>query len=217
MWLKDNQIEAILFDLDGTLLDTSEGIMNSLRYTLGVLGLSSLSDETIRKFIGPPIQESLQKYAGLSTEAAQEGANVFRDYYKSKALYEARLYDGIIPLMEWLKKNGYKIAVATYKREDYAIDILRHFGLAEYCSVIHGADNMNKLTKTDIINLCCTELGVKKERVLLIGDTEHDAKGAAVAGVKFCAVTWGFGYKNDETSSAYPIDLVCNMPKEIIE
>lgn len=217
MWLKDNQIKAILFDLDGTLLDTSEGILHSVRYTLDALGLPSLPNEIIKNFIGPPIQNSLQKYVGLSLEAAQAGTNVFRDFYKGEALYEARLYDGVIPLIEQLQKGGYKIAVATYKREDYAIDILQHYGIAGYCSVIHGADNENKLTKADIINLCCAELGVEKENILLVGDTEHDAKGASLAGVKFCAVTWGFGYNKNDVNSDYPIDFVCNQPLDIVE
>jgi len=217
MWLHNNHIEAILFDLDGTLLDTSEGIRHSVRYALEKLGLPQPSDERIREFVGPPIQESLQRYAGLSIEEAQVGANIFRDFYKKEALFEASLYDGIISLLERLKKDGIKIAVATYKREDYAIDILRHFGIASYCDVIHGADNENRLTKADIINLCCAELDVPKNNIVLVGDTEHDAKGAAEAGVRFCAVTWGFGYTRSDTRSKYPIDFICNQPVDIYE
>ena len=197
MWLKDNHIEAILFDLDGTLLDTSEGILHSVRYTLNQLQLPQLSDEQIGCFIGPPIQESLMKYVGLTPEAAQKGANIFRDFYKREALFEASVYDGVFPILEQLRKEGFKIGVATYKREDYAIDILRHFGISTYCDVIHGADNENKLTKADIVELCCKELAVNKGNILLVGDTEHDAKGAMLAEVQFCAVTWGFGYSNN--------------------
>lgn len=215
MWLQDNHIKAILFDLDGTLLDTSEGIRHSVRYVLEKLGLPQPSDDRIREFVGPPIQESLMKYAGLSTEEAQEGANIFREFYKNETLFEASVYEGILSLLERLKQNGYKIGVATYKREDYALDILRHFGISPYCEVIHGADNENKLTKADIIDLCCVELGVPKSNIMLVGDTEHDAKGAATAGVKFCAVTWGFGYKSNEVTSVSPIVLICNDPNSL--
>ena len=197
MWLMDNHIGAILFDLDGTLLDTSEGIRHSVRHTLDQMQLPQPSEEEIRKFIGPPIQESLMKYAGLCAEKAQQGANIFRDFYKTQALYEASVYDGVFPILEQLRKEGFKIGVATYKREDYAIDILKHFGISTYCDVIHGADNENKLTKADIIELCCKELAVIKDNILLVGDTEHDARGAILAGVHFCAVTWGFGYSNN--------------------
>lgn len=216
MWLKDNHIEAILFDLDGTLLDTSEGIRHSVLYTLDQLQLPHPSEERLREFVGPPIQESLMRYGGLSIEEAQQGADIFRDFYKSQALFEASLYDGIMPMLEQLHKQGIKIGVATYKREDYALDILNHFGIVQYCDVIYGADNENKLTKADIINFCCEELSVQKQNIILIGDTEHDARGAAHAGIKFCAVTWGFGYNQPHISSAFNIDVIIKNPIELI-
>ena len=216
MWLKNNHIEAILFDLDGTLLDTSEGIRHSVRYALDQLQLPQPSEECLREFVGPPIQESLMRYGGLSKEDAQRGANIFRDFYKNRALFEASLYEGIIPLLEQLHEQDIKIGVATYKREDYAIDILKHFGIAMYCNVMHGADNENKLTKADIIDLCIDELGVQKHNIVLVGDTEHDAKGASQAGIKFCAVTWGFGYQGSTINSAYDINFVCNNPLKLL-
>ena len=216
MWLNDNNIKAVLFDLDGTLLDTSAGICHSVRYTMDRLNIPQPSDEKIKEFVGPPIQESLIKYAGLSIEDAQNGANIFRDYYKNEALYEASLYEGIIPLLVQLHKKDIKIGVATYKREDYAIDILKHFEIAKYCDVMHGADNENKLTKADIIDLCIDELGVQKQNIILVGDTEHDAKGAAHAGIKFCAVTWGFGYDQLHISSDFNIDLTIQSPLELM-
>lgn len=217
MWLKDNHIEAILFDLDGTLLDTSEGICHSVRYTLDQLQLPQPSEESLREFVGPPIQESLMRYGELSMEEAQRGANIFRNFYKSQALFEASLYDGIIPMLEQSREQGLKIGVATYKREDYAIDILKHFEIAKYCDVMHGADNDNKLTKADIIELCCEELCVLKQNIILVGDTEHDAKGASQAGIKFCAVTWGFGYVSGKVFSEYPYHYICNKPQDIVE
>lgn len=215
MWLKDNHIKVVLFDVDGTLLDTGEGIMHSMQYTLDKFGLPKLSNEILRKFVGPPPQEALQKYVGLSNEDAIYIANEYRNFYKNNALYEASLYDGIIPLLERLKRNGIKIAVATYKREDYALDILRYFGIADYCDVIHGADANNKMTKADIITLCCRELRVQKAKVLYVGDTEYDAKGAAISGVKFCAATWGYGFKKEKVVSEFLINLVCHQPNEI--
>lgn len=215
MWLTDNHIKTILFDLDGTLLDTSEGICHSVRYAIDQLQLPQPSEECLREFVGPPIQESLIRYGGLSKEEAQQGANVFRDFYKHQALFEASLYDGIIPALEQLRNMGFKIGVATYKREDYAIDILVHFGIAVLCDAIHGADNENRLTKADIIQMCCEELGGGKDGTLLVGDTEHDARGAAMAGIKFGAVTWGFGFSPNNVKSDYPIDVVWNNVNDI--
>lgn len=210
-------IKAVLFDLDGTLLDTSEGIKHSVRYTLSAMGYNTLPEETILQFVGPPIQNSLMMYCGVSSEEAQKGANVFRNYYKTNALFEASLYDGIMELLSELKSKGIKIGVATYKREDYAIDLLNHFGIDKYCDVIHGADNDNVLSKADIVELCIKETGVEREEVVLIGDTEHDAKGAFQSKVGFIAVAWGFGYKNTEIKTSYPYLRFAIKPADIVE
>ena len=115
-----------------------------------------------------------------------------------------------------LKKNGIKIGVATYKREDYAIDILKYFGIAEYCNVIHGADNDNKLTKADIVEMCINEMNEEKMGVLLIGDTEHDAKGAQNSGIGFIGVTWGFGYKSLSHKIGFPCISIVENAEEIL-
>jgi len=210
-------IKAVLFDLDGTLLDTSEGIIESVRYTIAQLGHEPLSNETILKFVGPPIQNSLITYVGLSAEEAQIGANIFRDYYKKNALFKASLYPGIKKLLVELKNKGIKIGIATYKREDYAIDLLKFFGIINYCNVIHGADNENKLTKADIVEICISELNEDKSNVLLVGDTIHDAKGALNSGVGFIAVTWGFGYKPLDNRIEYPYIAIVDNTAEIVE
>ena len=194
-------IKSVLFDLDGTLLDTSEGIINSVKYTIRCLGLRNLSDKVLSCFIGPPIQDSLIKYCCLSRDEAQEGANIFRNYYKSECLYQAYVYEGIIELLLILQKQNLNIGVATYKREDYAINILKHFGIFNYCSVVHGADNDNELTKADIIENVCQELSVEKSSTVLVGDTEFDRIGADISGINFIGVTWGFGYSKSVTYS----------------
>lgn len=207
-------MKAVLFDLDGTLVDTSQGILESVDYTIRHLGLPSLSEQVMLEFVGPPIQNSLMRFAGITAEQAQYGANVFRDYYKSTSLLHAKVYDGIFCLLDYLWERNIKIGVATYKREDYALTLLRYLGIASYCEVIHGADNENKLTKTDIVNLCCEELRCDRSGIILVGDTHHDAEGAQKAGVGFIAVTWGFGYKED-SFIPYPCMYVANNPLEI--
>ena len=209
-------IKAVLFDLDGTLLDTSEGILDSVSHTISQLGYESLPVETILKFVGPPIQNSLITYLGLTLEDAQKGANIFREFYKNNALYKASLYPGIKELLVTLKNKGVKIGVATYKREDYAIDLLRYFGIAEYCDVMHGADNENRLTKSDIVAICINELLEDKSEVFLVGDTEHDAKGAQESEIGFIAVTWGFGY-TECSQIEYPYVAIVDNPVDILE
>lgn len=199
-----------LFDLDGTLLDTTEGVIESAEYAARKLGCPKLSHETMLQFVGPPIQESFIKHYNFSKEDAQQAADIFRNYYKEKALFKAVPFDGIYELCDALLSHNIKLAVATYKREDYAIKLLKHFGFDRYFDVMHGADNNNVLTKSDIIKLCITELNSSPSKCVLIGDTPHDAKGAVSAGISFLAVTYGFGFKSVEDLSDIPNVGVCD-------
>lgn len=209
-------IKFVSFDLDGTLLDTSEGIVQSVKYTVEQMGLNLPEGMDMGFFIGPPIQMSLQKCFDLDVETAQKGADIFRAYYKSETLYMAKPYDGVFELLEELRKRNLKIGVATYKREDYALDILRHFHIADYCDVMCGADNNNVLTKSDIIRNSYQGVGALPKETIYVGDTEHDAKGAYEAGVPFVAVTWGCGFSNDKANCEYTIKQLIEHPLDLI-
>ncbi len=188
-------IKNVIFDLDGTLLDTTEGIVESVNYVIREKSLPSLSYSELLTFVGPPIQDSFVNRFNMSKSDAQNAANIFREYYKEQALFKAKPYEGIFDLLENLKSKGYRNAVATYKREDYAIKLLKYFDFDKYMFCMHGADNDNILKKKDIIEICISELGSSKEECVLIGDTKHDEKGAFEAGVNFIGVSYGFGYK----------------------
>lgn len=196
--------KAVLFDLDGTLLDTTDGVLESAAYAAHQLGLNELPRETMLKFVGPPIQDSFSVHYGLDKEAAQKAAEIFRTYYKECALLKAVPYPGLAETLSQLKERGCALGVATYKREDYALTILRHFGITPFCRSMHGADNFNKFSKSDIVNLCLNELGASRKDSVLVGDTAHDAKGAALAGIDFIGVTFGFGFKTKADVDAFP-------------
>lgn len=208
-------IKNVIFDLDGTLLDTSEGILLSVEHTVRELGYGELTQEQKLSFIGPPVQVSLKRLYGLSDEEAQRGAGVFREFYKEKALLKAVPYDGIYDLCSALRDRDIRMAVATYKREDYALKLLKHYDFDRYCDPMHGADNNNVLKKEDIIMMCVDEMGARKEECVLIGDTDNDAKGAMEAGIPFIAVTYGFGFKDKKDLDGFPYIGIADTPKNV--
>ncbi len=190
-----NKYDLVIFDLDGTILDTSEGIILSIKHVVDIMGLDKLSDAALSSFIGPPIQDSFERECGLVGEKQQEAVTIFRDYYKSSAMFKASPYEGIYDTFQALSDSKIKIAVATYKREDYAKKILNHFEFDKFTQNIYGGDIENKLKKNDIINLCISNSGITdKGRVVMVGDTCHDAYGAEQAGIDFIGVTFGFGF-----------------------
>ncbi len=198
-------LKFAVFDLDGVLLDTGEGIREGARYAARMMGYHDLPDSEWDSFVGPPVQKSFMEHFGCSVEDAQKAADIFRDYYKQdEVLYLASPYEGIFDLLKKLKEAGVKTAVATYKREDYALKILRYFGFDDYFDVMHGADNFNKLSKGDIVEMCIEEMGAVKEETALIGDTDNDAVGAENAGVSFIGATYGFGFRKKEDVDAFP-------------
>lgn len=193
--------ELVIFDLDGTLLDTTEGVLNAVRYAIEACGLAPLPEERLTSFIGPPIQESFRSAYGIEdTDRLQEIAGVFRDRYKERELYKAVPYPEIFDTCGRLKDAGIMLAVATYKREDYAKDIMRHFGFERYMTAVYGADHENRLKKADIIQKCLGLLGGTPPSDLsgavMVGDTVNDSLGARQAGVDFIGVLYGFGFRD---------------------
>lgn len=190
--------QYVIFDVDGTLLDTSEGVMEAVKRTVCEENLELPSDEVLRTFIGPPIQNSFQREYGFDPDRVQQLANIFRNHYKENAcLLKAEPYEGIHEVCQILVREEIKIGIATYKRQDYAEQIVRHFGFCEYTDDIYGADNENRLKKVDIIRLCleqmnCEDLG----KAVMVGDSDNDAVGAEAIGIDFIGVTYGFGFKS---------------------
>ena len=211
------KIDTVIFDLDGTLLDTTDGVIESAVFAARQMGYADLPYTTMLEFVGPPIQNSFKKHYGCTVEKAQMAANIFREYYKYNALLKAKPYPGIFELCDKLRHAGKKLAVATYKREDYAVTLLKHFGFDKYIDVMRGADNNNQLTKTDIINCCLKETDSVPENTILVGDTAHDAEGAQRSKVFFIAVTYGFGFRDIKQTEMYPCYGVANSPREICQ
>lgn len=208
---------AVIFDVDGTLLDTTEGVLSSVKYTIAAHRLPTIAEEKLLSFIGPPIQDSFARQYGLEGAVLQELATTFRERYKEGDVLKALPYEGIYEVCDELTRRGIAIAVATYKRQDYAEKIMRHFHFDRYTDIIYGADHENKLKKADIIRMCLEAAGVEPAEAVMVGDTEHDALGAAAAGMDFIAVTYGFGFRKKEDAMRFEHTLgAAERPREIL-
>lgn len=210
------QFKCAVFDVDGTLLDTSEGLISSVRYTIARHGARPLGDETIRSFIGPPIQDSFRRIYGYPEDVIREMAATFREHYKGEDLLKARPYEGIYEALAKLKEAGVTVAIATYKRQDYATRILEHFHFDRYTQHMFGSDFDGKLRKEDIIRLSLRAAGIEDNAdAAMIGDSENDALGAERVGAAFLGVTYGFGFGSGAEIARYRPVGVANTPEEI--
>lgn len=208
--------KMVIFDVDGTILDTSSGLSASIIRTIEKFKMKMLDNETINSFIGPPVQESFKKYYGLTDNEAQKMAETFRTFYKELDLLKAVPYDNVFELFDLLKEKKITIAIATYKREDYAIELMKHFHFNDYTSIIYGADNYNKLKKSDIIQKCIESSDFDAKDILVVGDSLSDGEGANKNSCDFCGVTYGFGTKLKSDYSNVNTVKVVNSINEII-
>lgn len=190
-----NNFEYILFDLDGTLTDSGEGITKSVQYALEYFDIIVDDLKELNRFIGPPLKDSFKKFYNFDDERAELGMKKYRERYADKGIYENSLYDGIIELLEALKKNNKKIILATSKPEVYAKQILKYFNIDSYFNFVAGADfEETRVNKGDVIKYALEGAEISNlSKVIMIGDREHDVIGAKENNIKVIGVLYGYG------------------------
>ncbi|MCR4771777.1 MAG: HAD hydrolase-like protein [Oscillospiraceae bacterium] len=206
----DRRYSLAIFDVDGTLLDTSEGLIAAFRRALTESGFRAPDESRLRAAIGPPFSKFVEEYCRVSEQRAQDVSNLFREIYsQSGYLMRAKPYDGIFPLCRSLLAEGVRMAAATNKRIDYARKLLLELGFGEFLDPICGTDFEYKLTKADLIGTCLTETQTPPERAVMIGDGSSDASAAEKAGVDFIGVTYGFGFCSSREVFRYGCSVAC--------
>ena len=188
--------KTILFDLDGTLTDSGEGIINCAILALEHFGLPIPDRETLRVFVGPPLHETFIKF-GVPADKADEAVAVYRSRYIPIGMFENAPYPGIRELLETLQNLGHKLYVATSKPEWMAEEILKKFELDGYFDRICGATmDTSRTEKSQVIAYLLDQTGDAKNAVM-VGDTKFDVLGAAAHNIPTVGVSWGYGTVED--------------------
>lgn len=190
--------ETVLFDLDGTLSNSFEGISGGVLYALEELGYPAPPRGSLASFIGPPLFDEFKRRFGMDDETAREAVRLYRVYYPQKGIYEQFPNEGAEELLKTLKERGVKICLATSKPQEYSERILKNFGFEKYFDVIIGATfDGARSAKSDIIALALEKTGTKPENALMVGDRFYDVEGAHACGVRCAGVLCGFGSRRE--------------------
>lgn len=184
--------KTILFDLDGTLTDSGEGIINCAILGLEHFGLPIPDRQTLRVFVGPPLHETFVRF-GVPEDKADEAVAVYRSRYTTIGLFENTPYPGIHDLLKVLKERGHRLLVATSKPESMSLEIMNKFELTQYFDRVCGATmDRSRTCKEDVIAYLLKEYGGTEEMVM-VGDTKYDVNGAKFHGIDTIGVSWGYG------------------------
>ena len=186
---------VILFDLDGTLTDSSPGIINSIIYALKKYDIAVENIETLGKFLGPPLHESFRDFYGFEEDKAMEAVSFYREYFSTKGLLENKVYDGIPQLLQEFKDNGKRLILVTSKPQQFTDRIMEHFDLSKYFEFTAGS-NMDgtRSKKAEVIEYALRQCGIAdKSKAVMVGDRMHDIIGAKTVGIDSIGVEYGYG------------------------
>lgn len=206
--------KVILFDLDGTLTDSGEGIINCASLALVHFGLPVPTREKMRVFVGPPLDYSFRNF-GVPADRTDEAIAVYRSRYTTVGKFENFPYPGIPELLEKLKADGHRLFVATSKPEAMSVEILTKFGLSGYFEKICGATmDSSRSKKADVIAYLLAQTDVT-ENAVMVGDTAFDVAGAAVHHIPTIGVAWGYGLVQDMIDAGAA--GIAHTPEELYE
>lgn len=207
---------TVIFDLDGTLIDTSEGIINCYNYTAQLFNKKTIEKERFNGIIGSPLLKGFMDNYDMTEEEVTQAVKKYRDRYQEVGMYEVKVYDHIPQLLKTLKQNGYNVAVATLKLEKFAKEMLEDNNIIEYFDVVYGPTESCEYKKVDLLNKALAKFGINKQQAVLVGDSVYDSIGAQEAGIDFIGVTYGLGFKTiDDIKKGYHTAFAENVEQII--
>ena len=203
---------CVIFDLDGTLTQSEEGIFNCVAYAVEKMQWEQPDAQSLRKFIGPPLQYSFHEYLGMTEEQAQKATTLYRERYTTVGLFENRVYPGIRTLLRALKQRGDWVAVATGKPQGPSERILAHFGLDRWIDRIVGPVNSADAGKAELIRAALPETW---DTAYMVGDRKFDIEGGKAAGTQ--TIGAGYGYGSEEELRESGCDLYAGTVDELTQ
>ncbi len=205
---------GVVFDLDGTLVDSLPGIADAYRHVFDQLGMAPMPDAEIKQLVGPPIQVVLHEQFGFSGSALDEGVKIFRGHYGTQGLFNFSIYDGIDELLTRLSEAGLVLYIATSKLQTMATEVVAHAGWAHRFAEIGGASIDGSLhLKADVLRWTLSKMASDIEPIGMVGDRAADIHGGREVGLQSVGVTWGYGDITElEEAGA---DRIVDSPREL--
>lgn len=210
----------VLFDLDGTVSASADGIRLSLEHALDTLGAQKPDLDDYTLYIGPPLIDTFRNLCGLPEDKAELGAKLYRDFYEKEGKYHNRVYDGIGDVAMALRSNGVKTAICTSKQKPVADGVAELLGITDWFDEIVGSTLDNTIKdKKDLIPYAVSMLGgdIRTDRrgIAMLGDSRFDAVGAKLCGVDFIGVSYGYGSVDDMLKEG--VAAIADSPKELLK
>lgn len=218
--------QYLLFDLDGTLTDSEEGIIKCVQYAAEKMGAEFKDAEELRVFVGPPLSESFQTVYGFSKEDTQRAIVYYRERFKPIGMFENKVYDGIPKMLKIMKDNGKVNLIASSKPEDFVKKILEHFDIARYFDIVVGASMDNsRNSKEAVIEEALSQLKnanqygqYSADKCVMIGDRKYDINGAKYFGLRSIGVSYGFAPEGEleEAGADVIVDTVDELTQVLL-
>lgn len=202
--------ELIIFDLDGTLIDSRKDIANSVNYTLKTIGLDPLEDRIITGYVGNGVRSLMEKILfPANSYLFDKGMSIFLDYYAEHLLDNTIFFPGVIETLNYFADK--KMAVVTNKPENLSVKTLKGLGVYGYFEAVLGGDSLEKKKPSpEPILKVLKDLNIDKEKAVMVGDGLQDIKAGKGAGIRTCAVTYGFT-KTEELTKAEPTFIINSL------
>jgi len=214
------EFSCILFDLDGTIVDSAPGITATLAFTFEKLGLPIPSPAELVAYVGPPILDSFRDLAGFSPEQSRHALDLYRVEYLRTGVFNATVYPGVADVLKRIREHDVPLSLATSKPETPATLVLEHYDLLKYFDVITGAsDDEKRSAKADVVAEALRRLaerGVDISRPVLVGDRSHDVHGAAEHEVPTVFVRWGYGSPAEEVGAIAVVDDAAELTRVLL-